>query len=133
MRKLNKTEKSEVTKLLSMLAVTLRIISHLLIEAEKNANRMQRFGLRTKLMVGTLCKANALVNKATRRLFESVYHQVDNAHIYSVDLDDITCRMNYSEAYQHIYKLRMDIVDAAVRSLADGMYQFITDDEFKNK
>ncbi|MCR5417331.1 MAG: hypothetical protein K6E84_00255 [Lachnospiraceae bacterium] len=133
MRKLNKTEKSEATKLLSMLAVTLRIIYHLIIEAEKCANQMQRFEIRTKLLVGTLCQANALIQKAKRKLFESVYHQVDNAHIYSVDLDDIMCKMNYSEAYQHIYKLRMDIVDAAVKDLADGMYQFITEDEFKNK
>lgn len=126
MRKLNKQEKNEAAHMLAMLVVLLRVIDHMIIEAEKNAKWMQAYGIRTKLLIDTLRNANKLINKATCKLHESVYHQVDNVHIYSVYFDDIKCKKNYSEVHQYSYKLNMDSFDNEVNRLAEGAYHFIT-------
>ena len=126
MRKLNKQEKNKAAHMLAMLMVLLRVINHMIIEAEKNAKWMQGNGIRTKLLVNTLCNANKLISKATCQLYERVYHQIDNEHIYSVDLDDIKCKKNCSEAYQYTYKLNMDSFDDEANRLAEGAYHFIT-------
>lgn len=132
MKKLNMKEKREATQLLSTVAVTLRIIDHLIIEAEKNANWIQSYEISTKLLIRALCKSNELIRKAACWLYQSVYHQVDNALIYSVDFDDMVCKRNYSEVYQHSYNLRMENVDAATEELAEEMYKFITTDKYSN-
>lgn len=129
MRKLNKQEKNEAAHMLAMLVVLLRVIDHMIIEAEKNAKWMQAYGIRTTLLINTLRNANKLINKATCQLYERVYHQVDNVHIYSVYYDDIKCKKNYSEAYQYTYKLNMDSFDDKVNQLAEEIYQYITGGE----
>lgn len=126
MRKLNKQEKNEAAHMLAMLVVLLRVIDHMIIEAEKNAKWMQEYGIRTTLLINTLRNANKLINKATCQLYESVYHQVDNVHIYSVDFDDMKCKKNYSEVHQYSYKLNMDSFDDEANRLAEGAYHFIT-------
>ncbi len=129
MRKLNTTEKSESAQLLSMLAVKLRIIDHLIIDSEKNAQWMQRYGLRTRLLVKLLCGANELIQRATCRLYESVYHQVDSANIYSVDFNHMECKRNYTDVHQYSYRLRLDTIDEETKKLAEEMYQFISSEK----
>ena len=67
MRKLNNNEKKEAAHMLATLIVLMRVIGHLIIEAEKNANWLQRFCIPTSRMINLLCKANELMQKVSKQ------------------------------------------------------------------
>ena len=126
MRKLNNNEKKEAAHMLATLIVLMRVIGHLIIEAEKNANWLQRFCIPTRRMINLLCKANDIKQKASGQLFYSIYHQIDNTEKYSVDFDDREIIKNHTDTKQFSLRMNMDSIDDETKRLADEVYHFIT-------
>lgn len=126
MRKLKMNEKKEAAHMLAMLMVLLRVINHLIIEAEKNAKWMQRYDVRTTRLINTLCRANGVVQKATGQLYFSIYSQIDNSQIYSIDVYDMEIEKSYTKANQYSLKMNMDFVDEEMEKLSEEAYRFIT-------
>lgn len=126
MRKLNNNEKKEAAHMLATLIVLMRVIGHLIIEAEKNANWLQRFCIPTRRMINLFCKASELMQKASGQLFYSIYHQIDNTQRYSVDFDDREIIKNHTDAKQFSLRMNLDSIDNEIKKLTDDVYHFIT-------
>ena len=126
MRKLNNNEKKDAAHMLATLIVLMRVIGHLIIEAEKNANWLQRFCIPTRRMINLLCKASELMQKASAQLFYSIYHQIDNTQRYSVDFDDREIIKNHTDAKQFSLRMNLDSIDNEIKKLTDDVYHFIS-------
>ncbi len=126
MRKLNNNEKKEAAHMLATIIVLIRVIGHLIIEAEKNAKWLQRYDICTNRMINALCKANGVIQKASGMLFYNVYHQIDNTRRYSVDYDDQEVKRIHTDAQQFSLRMNMDSIDDETKRLADEVYHFIT-------
>lgn len=126
MRKLNNNEKKEAAHMLATLIVLMRVIDHLIIEAEKNANWLQRFCIPARRMLNLFCKASELMQKASGQLFYSIYHQIDNTQRYSVDFDDREIIKNHTDAKQFSLRMNLDSIDNEIKKLTDDVYHFIT-------
>ena len=129
MRKLSNQEKCEATHMLAMLVALIRLIEHMIIEAQKNTKWMQKYSIRTTLMINMLRSANEMIHRVAYRFCYYTYHQIDNTHVYSVKYEDIMCKRSSSDVYQYFYRLNMDSFDDKVNKLAEEIYPYITGGE----